>query len=120
MQVKDKLFCPFSALKSLSEEIFVNSEIVFRTVSFTDRENELMIFLDRDVYHHCYKVRIYKSSYNERHNPHAHDNAIKYDENDEYTTVYFETYNNAKNFISNLAYNHREYHKRPYRKIINK
>ena len=119
MQVKEKLYCAFNNFSNLPEEIFIHPEIAFRTVSLTDENYELMIFVDRDVYNNCYNIIIYKKESSDTHRPHASDNSFGYDENAEYTTIYFANYNLVKEFLRKLAYNHREYHQRPYRKIKN-
>ncbi len=118
MQIKNKLFCAFNAFSSLSEDIFTNPEIAFRTVSLIDGNHELMIFIDRDSYNNCYYIRIYKKKDSDSYIPHPNDNSFGYDENTELTRIYFYSLNFVKDFLNRLAYNHREYHQRPYQRII--
>lgn len=117
MQVKNILFCPFTTIRSLPEDLFINNEIRFNSISFTEREYQLMIFLCKQMHGDGYNVRIYKNTSAIKHIPHHKDSAIWYDENDEYSTIFFETFFMAKEFLLNLAYHHKEYHIRPYRKI---
>ena len=120
MQVKDKLFCTFNGFSSLPEKIFVNSDTVFRKVSLTHENKELMIFIEFDVYRDCYVVTVYKDSPNNRFVSKNADNALGYRDSGEYTIIYFANYDLVKTFIKTLAYNHPEFQNRPYRDIQNR
>jgi len=117
VEVKRKLLCTFENFQSLSEEVFVNSNVVFSTVSLIFKNYELMIFIDNDVKKGRYNVCIYKDKVNETHIPHVEDDAIGYYETEEYTTIFFTDFNLVKKFMAKLAYNHKEYQKRPIRRI---
>lgn len=119
MQIKNKLFCTFNGFNSLPEKIFVNSETIFRSVSLTHEDKELMIFIEFDVYDDCYKVTIYKDCPSNKYISNKADNALGYRDSEEYTIIYFANFDLVKTFIKALGYNHPEFQSRPYRKIQN-
>ena len=117
MRVKRKLLCTFQYFQSLPEDVFVNTNLIFSTVSLIFENYELMIFIEKDKDNDMYNVRIYKDKTTGTHIPHIEDEAIAYYENEEYTTICFTDYRTVKKFIARLGCNHREYQKRPIRKI---
>ena len=117
MEIKRKLLCTFQNFQSLSEEVFTNHNVVFSTVSLTFGNQELMIFIDNDRENRRYNVRIYKDKATDSYVPHIEDNAIGYYETEKYTTIFFTDFSLVKKFVAKLAYNHKEYQKRPIRKI---
>lgn len=118
MQLQEKIFCHWDLVRFITEEKLKKEDGTLQTLSVScGNELELMIFLGKDDTDSCYEVRVYKSSPDDKYFPCEDDEVIRYEENDEYATFFFEEYDDANGFVEMLAYVHPEYKKRPAKKI---
>lgn len=118
MQVKNKIFCHWDLVRFVSEKHLQEDDGTFLTLSVTDGDKlEFMIFLGKDDSNSCYEVRVYKNAPSDKYVPNEYDNVIRYEENDEYATFFFDKYEHAQNFTQLIGPVHPEYKKRPVKKI---
>ena len=118
MQVQDKVFCHWDLVRFISEKHLQKDDGTFMTLSVTDGEKlEFMIFLGKDDSNSGYEVRVYKSEPGDKYVPNEYDKVSRYEENDEYATFFFNTYEDAHSFTDSIGYLHPEYKKRPVEKI---
>lgn len=117
MQLENKILCHWDLVRLIDEEQLIDGVGDFLTLSVSHGESiELMIFLGKSDDDSEYEVRVYKNKPSDKYIPHESDNVLRYEEKDEYATFFFKEYENAREFVDNLAYVHREYHIRPIRK----
>lgn len=118
MQMERKLFCHWDLVRLIGEERLMQQDGTYLTLSLTDLgHRELMIFLGKDVSSPDYEVIVYKSKPSDKYVPHESDNVKHHEENDEYATFLFSSYESAHHFVDFLPYCHHEYLTRPSRAI---
>lgn len=119
MKFTNKKYCDLNMSFFLSERkyFFNEPECV---ISFTlDGIWELMIFLGKDEKSTDYEVRVYKNEPTDKYVPCKElDQVKRYEENDEYASFFFEDYEVAVRFVRWVRYFHKEYKKRPARRIV--
>ena len=64
-----------------------------------------------------YEVRVYKAQKSNTYIPREYDQILRYEENDEFATFFFENFSKARNFVGFLPYVHEEYEVRPVTEI---
>ena len=118
MQLEKKLYCHWDLVRFVSEQDLLEEKGY--TISVTSNSKyELMIFLGRSEDGKEYEVRVYKADPTDKYVPNPHDNVVRYEENDEYVTFYFDNYEHANSFTYLLCHIHPEYRKRPAKMISN-
>lgn len=111
MQLAKKAFCNWNFSRLVPEKIVRGQGY---TISITtDNKKEVMIFLGARTNNSGYEVRVYKNNVADKYIPHELDNVQSYEENSKYATFIFANYPSANNFVSSLAYRHKEYMVRP-------
>ena len=118
MNLSNKVLVDYDSIGFITEDALIKND-VFRTLSVTcdSHKFELMIFLGKTDDNMLYEVRVYKEEPSQGYVIHDRDRIVFYCENDEYATFRFNTYDEAKEFITSLTYRHPEYHSRPKRKV---
>ena len=85
------------------------------TVSVVIEDYELMMFMGK-ASDNQFEVRVYKNSAENKYQPKLSDEALSYEENDEYISLYFDNFYAARRFLDYIPYSHRELRERPARK----
>lgn len=118
MQMENKLYCHWDLVRFVTEIHLKRKDGTPLTLSVIDgKDKELMIFLGKSETQYKYEVCVYKSEKTDKYIPQKYDNVKEYEENDEYTTFFFDNFEDSKNFVDMLGYTHKEYRIRPIRKI---
>ena len=118
MQLTKKLLCHWDLVRFVSEAHLNGKDGTNFTLSVIDgKDIELMIFLEKDKESSNFEVRVYKSKPTDKYIPNDRDEVLRYEENDEYATFFFENFENAHIFVDMLGYVHKEYRVRPIRKV---
>ena len=76
---------------------------------------ELMMFMAKTS-DNQFEVRVYKNSAENKYEPKLSDEALSYEENDKYISLYFDNFYAARRFLDYIPYSHRELRERPARK----
>ena len=118
MQLNNKRFCDWDLVRFLQEKDLIMEDGTFATISvIAHQKMELMIFFGKSDDGSEYEARVYKARPSDQYIPNILDNCKRYEENDEYATFFFETFEEERKFISWLGHRHMEYVKRPARKL---
>ena len=88
------------------------------TVSVVIDDYELMMFLTK-INNHKFEARVYKKSAEHKYEPKFSDEAVNYEENDEYISFFFDNFYAARRFLDYIPYSHKEFRERPARKCSN-
>ena len=116
MQLERKIYCHWDLVRFVTKEHL--SKDYGYTLSVTvNSQYELMIFLGLSEDGSEYEVRVYKSEPTDKYVPNKYDKVVRFEENDEYITFYFDNYEDANGFAYLLCHIHPEYKKRPVRRI---
>lgn len=117
MQLERKLYCHWDLVRFVPEQRLLGDNGYTLSVTDSD-EYELMIFLGLIDNNQGYEVRVYKNNPKDKYTPHRYDNnVVRYEENEEYITFFFNNYEAARDFTYMIGYIHPEYKVRPARKI---
>ncbi len=130
MRLEPKLLCDLEDVRFVNEADLSHPEKGLMTLSVTGqvdiqkdaepkiiKEMELMIFLGKSECDNEYEVRIYKYDSSDSYVPDQYDHVIRYEENSEYDTFFFNNFIFAKFFIATIMYYHHEYSKRPLKEV---
>ena len=118
MQMQDKIYCHWDLVRFISEKDLKKDDDTFFTLSVAHGNKfELMIFLGKDDSNSCWEVKIYKGEPTDKYVPYEHDHVIRYEENDEYATFFFDEFDNARTFTEMIQYLHPEFKVRPVKEI---
>lgn len=128
MNLNEKVYFNYNQLRFVTEENFKTVDGKFETISLTTslvtkeepmkiQNYEIMVFIGKETKDSDFKVIIYRSNPDDKYICCGIDNANGYEENDEYTSIFFNTFEDVKKFLSLPHYLHTEFMKRPLRKI---
>lgn len=117
MQFKNRIFCNHETIMDVNSNNLYNIDSSL-VISIVDEKNkELMIFIGEADSGSVYEVRIYKNKPTDEYVQCKEDEVVWDEECDEYTTLIFKTFENARTFVETLKDKHPEYAIRPVRKI---
>lgn len=128
MNLNEKVYFNYNQIRFVTEENFKTSDGSFETISLTTslvtkeepmkiQNYEIMVFIGKETKDSDYEVRIYRNNSDDKYVCCGIDNANRYEENDDYTSIFFDTFEDVKKFLSLPYYLHTEFMKRPLRKI---
>lgn len=128
MNLNEKVYFNYNQLRFVTEENFKTADGIFETISLTTslvtkeetmkiRNYEIMVFIGKETKDSDFEVIIYRSNPDDKYICCDIDNANGYEENDEYTSIFFNTFEDVKKFLSLPHYLHTEFMKRPLRMI---
>ena len=118
MRIENKVLCHWDMIRFVKEEHLINKDGTQRVLSVSNGEAfEYMIFLGKDDSNTGYEVMVYKSEPTDKYIPRVEDKVNHFEENDEYISFFFNSFEDAHNFVERLPYFHEEYKVRPTRKI---
>lgn len=115
MLFKEKFYWSWNRIDELTEKDLMRDDGSFLTLSvISSCLQEIMIFLGREPGANEYEVRVYKAKPGFVFAPNAYDEFIRYEENEEFDTFFFETFEKACEFIDIIPSDYPEYRVRPY------
>jgi hypothetical protein len=118
MLFEKKLFWHWNRISELEEKNLIDDDGNFQTLSVISAcLHEIMIFLDKVAGVNEYKVRVYKDKPGFVFAPNAYDEFVRYEENEEFDTFFFKTFEKAREFIDIIPSDYPEYRMRPQRFI---
>lgn len=121
MENRKKILCHWDIVRFIKEDKFVQECGPDAVISVCEgKRTELMIFLGKEENGENYEVRVYKAKPTDKYVPQPNDNILRYEENDEYASFFFDSFEKGTTFIEFLGPIHQEYHVRPVRVIDGK
>ena len=118
MLFKEKFYWTWNRISELTEKMLMRDDGSFLTLSVTSScLQEIMIFLGKEPGVKEYEVRVYKVKPGFVFAPNAYDEFVRYEENEEFDTFFFEKFEKARDFIDIIPSDYPEYRIRPYRLI---
>ncbi len=114
MKFDNKVLFPYDFIPFLREENLISKDNEPLTISISSPTNEeLMVYLKKDEETSLFVAYVYKTKKCDKFEPHKFDVIKRFEENNEYLTVYFDKFLNAINFLEFLPYRHPDYKYRP-------
>lgn len=115
MLTREKLYWSWNRINLVTENDLKRDDGTFMTLSVTNSgSQEIMIFLGKEPGASEYEVRVYKAKPGFVFAPNAYDEFIRYEENEEFDTFFFEKFEKAREFIDIIPSDYPEYRVRPY------
>lgn len=115
MLSREKLYWNWNRINELTEEDLKQEDGSFLTLSVTNAgSQEIMIFLSKVTRASEFEVQVYKAKPGFVFAPNAYDEFIRFEENEEYDTFFFEKFEKAREFIDIIPSDYPEYRTRPY------
>lgn len=117
MNWKNYLFCPWPNVKYVTEDISINRGLSIALTSevFSKgrglHQASILIFIKK--IQNEYEVLVIKSSPNDKYKRLPQDNFIRYEEDDEYITFFFNSFLDTIKFTDAILPFHQEFQDRP-------
>lgn len=114
MQLERIFFCRVNQFQYINETTILENHMSISLID-SDRNGtfEIMIFIgESSIFPWKYEVRIYTQKPT-KYKPKKDDHVIFHEQNNDFHTFYFTTFNYAKEFVYNIPRCHSEYRVRP-------
>lgn len=118
MESRKSILCHYDMVRFITETDLINAVGEGGVISACiGKRTEIMMFLGKALNGENYEVRVYKFKSSDSYVPRAQDGVLRYSETEEYTSLFFDTFEKGALFIENWT-NHHEYKIRPARERV--